>query len=128
MKKEVRLGNRILFLECEELKACKTYDSLLDFILKNEGEFEKMMDDYEIPENIVLNFKPGSGDLAGIYHEQHENVKKHVIVIDIYTKHLGEEYLVELIDTFIHEIVHHKIKSDKEVNRITRNIVKGLNL
>jgi hypothetical protein len=126
MKREIQLRNRILFLECKEMKACKIYDEFLDFLIGKEEEVNELMDDYEIPENVVLNFKEGSGELAGIYHSQKENVRKHVIVIDIYTKYLGEEDLEELVDTFIHEIIHHKIEDDKEVDKIAKGIVGKL--
>lgn len=113
-------------MECKALKVCKIYDKFLDFLIDKEDEIIEIMDEYEIPENVVLNFKEGSGELAGIYHEQKKNVKEYVIVIDIYTKYLGDEDLEELVDTFVHEIVHHKIKNDGEVREISENIIEKL--
>tara|TARA_Y100000310_G_C20460106_1_gene704931 strand:+ start:330 stop:716 length:387 start_codon:yes stop_codon:yes gene_type:complete len=126
MKREIIIGSRVLFLKCDKKGTCKVHDDFLDFLLGKAVEFGDLMDKYGIPENVVLNFKKGSGDLAGIYHTQREDIRKHIIVIEIYTKNLEEEDLKELIDTFVHEVVHHKIKDDKEVGRIAKVIVRKL--
>ncbi|MDP4039251.1 MAG: hypothetical protein Q8P57_01575 [Candidatus Pacearchaeota archaeon] len=126
MKREIQLGNRILFLECLEVKSGKIYDKFLDFLLEHKEEFDDIMDKYDIPQNVVLNFKNGGGDLAGMYHVQGERVRRHVIVIDIYAVQSSEGDLEELIDTFVHEIIHHKINDDSKTDKITEEIVGRL--
>ncbi len=127
MKQEIILGGRLLFVECDNGRRCSFHDGFLNFLIGHEGEIKNIMDDYEIPEQIVLNFKKGELGLDGLYHIQKKEVRKHVIVIDVYTNHFNEGILVEeLLDTFIHELVHHKVKSDKETTKITRRIVGGI--
>ena len=134
MKKEIQFGNRILFVECKGKKTCGVYDFFLNTLREFKDELNEIMDDYGIPEQLMLRFKKGSGDLDAIYYVQEERVAKHMIIIDVYTKQLefgrpeekSKKLKQHLIETFIHELIHHKYESEKETDKKTKELAKKI--
>jgi len=134
MRKEIKFGNRILLIECKGKKTCGVYDFFLDTLKEFRDELNEIMDDYEIPEQIVLRFKEGSGELDAIYYVQEAGVAKHMIRIDVYTKQLefgrseekSERLKKHLIETFIHELIHHKYKNEKETGKKAKELTKKI--
>ena len=126
MKKEITLGKRVLVLECGNNKVCEAHDEFLNFLLKNDKIFIELFNEYKIPEQIIVNFTRGDGKLAGKYYVQKKNVREHIIIVDIYTEVVNENDFTEIIDTFVHEIVHNKIKGDIKTGKIAKKIVREL--
>jgi len=121
-------------MECKGKKTCGVYDFFLDTLREFRDELNEIMDDYEIPEQIVLRFKEGSGELDAIYYVQEARVAKHMIRIDVYTKQLefgkseekSDSLKKHLIETFIHELIHHKYESEKETGKKARELTKKI--
>lgn len=138
MKKELAFGNRIMFVDCEDKHSARIFELFYELIKKGEDELSEIMDRYEIPEQIVLNFRSGDGTLEGVYYKQREEVEKHVIIIDMFTHHLKiprrkakmGELKLDLVDTFIHELVHHKYKSEEKTSdkagKLAKEVMKCL--
>jgi len=74
-----------------------------------------------LPEEIILNLKKGSGRFEGTYFEQGQKVLENLIVIDLYidqfiksrSKKEEKEMEKDLFDTFVHELIHNKYKSER---------------
>ncbi|NCO11408.1 hypothetical protein GW924_02270 [Candidatus Pacearchaeota archaeon] len=95
-------------------------------------ELEKLMDECGIPEEVMVNFREGRGKLSGFYYLYDDIVSGNVVVMDIYTKPLlklkGRELDRELLDTFVHEIIHHSVKSERKTNERVKEFMEGLDL
>ena len=134
MQKEIKFGRRILLIECEGKKSCGVYDFFLETLEEFKEELNKVMDNYNIPEQIVLRFKKGSGELAAIYYVQEAKVAKHMIIIDVYTKQLefkspkekSKELKRHLIETFVHELIHHKYESESETEKKAKELAESI--
>lgn len=127
MKKEIFLRKRVLFLECDNKYSCAVHDDFLELLKELEYELSEIMDNYDVPEKIILSFKKRKDNLIGIYHTQEVDVRKHVIVIDIYVEPMPESMSeVDLLDTFVHEIVHNKIRNEKKTLEETKKIMLKL--
>ena len=132
-KEEIKFGKRIIFVSYkgkhnEEL--CKFFIDLIKKIEKPSGE---LMDKYKIPGEIYLNFKFGDGSLDGIYFVQRKDVAEHMVIIDVYTRQLQlkrtkSEMInlkINLIETFIHELIHHKISREGKTAKAAKGIALG---
>ncbi len=127
MRRVIEFGKRVILAECEEKRCDLVFESFLGLLERFRREISKIMDDYKIPNQIILMFKVGNGDLQGMYRVHSEDISKHLIVIDIYTRHFfvyGTEE--DLLETFIHEIVHHRIKSEKKTIEETYKIMRKI--
>lgn len=120
--REVVFGKRILFLDCISEASCFAYDGFLEVLYSNEDFFNKIMDNYGLPSQVMILFRDGDGGLEGQYFVQQREVSKHVVVIEIYSNSYEDGNVLELVDTFVHEIVHNQVASESK----TRRIVKGL--
>jgi hypothetical protein len=126
LNREIKIGKRILFIDCDESKECRVHNHLMNFVLKREEYFDNLMDMLDIPDEVLLNFKKAYNELEGFYHEQDRRVEKYLVAIDIYIGENENNSLKEMVDTFIHELVHHKIKPDRETIELTNEIMDDL--
>jgi len=127
MRRVIEFGKRVILAECEEKRCDLILGGFLSLLSRFGKEISHLMDKYEIPDQILLMFKVGNGDLQGMYRVHSEDISKHLIVIDIYTRHFfvyGSEH--ELLETFVHEIIHHKIKSEKKTVAETSRAMRKL--
>ena len=133
MRREIGVGSRIVLAVCEDKQSCE----ILEFFLKVLGNYEEdignLMDGCEIPQQVNLNFKLGDETLDGMYLIQEKKVSEHIIVIDIFTKHLegvGDKnkkgLMKHLLETFLHELIHHKNSSEKKTDKTTKKLVEKI--
>lgn len=132
MEKRLILGDRILGIRFPDESAGKVYESFLEILEGLPEELEELMDEYSIPEELLINFREGKGDLLGFYYVNDDTVSKRVAIIDIFTKPLikltRKALHRNLLDTFAHEIIHHSVNSEKETKKLVREFMKKLGL
>ncbi|OIO80217.1 hypothetical protein AUJ84_04190 [Candidatus Pacearchaeota archaeon CG1_02_32_132] len=130
MEKRLVLGRRVLGIRCSDECNSEIYNSFFKIIDNFSYELEGLMDEYELPEEVLINFKEGEGELYGFYYVQGKRISKNVIVIDIYTKPFakfkGKLLNKELLDTFVHEIIHHSVRSEKETRKMVKEFMMNV--
>lgn len=125
-------GKRILVISCSDRHSRLIWDIFFDFLTDIQERIDDLMDDCRIPLQVFLNFKKGDGSLEGIYHVQGKRTTRYVIVIDIYTANLrapekrrDKEILKKLLlETFVHELLHHRYKSHTYVDRKVKEFLQ----
>ncbi len=134
MEKEIKFGERIIIISYRGKYNKEIAEFFVIIVKKIEKQLTKIMNKCGIPKEIHLNFKRGSGGLDGIYYVQKKNIAKHLIIIGVFTdgiklgKKKDELFKLEtnLIDTFVHELVHHKYTKERETREKTKKIAEKL--
>ena len=127
-------GKRILFVRCDDAHSDRICEIFLNVIFRFEKEINRLMDKLKIPEQIMLNFKKGKGNLEGLYRVQGKRTAEYIIPIDVYTRTLKipederelEIFEENILDTFIHELIHHQYKSENATSRYARRFTLRL--
>lgn len=137
MKEEMSIGRRLVSINCKDKHSSEVLEFFLDVLESFEEDVEELMDRCGIPEEVDLNFSLGNKTLDGLYHVQKKEVSDYLVAIDIFTRHLQQAkddnerrgLMKNLLETFLHELIHHKYsdekKTDMAAKRIVRKILKG---
>lgn len=132
IEKRFIFGDRILGVKFSDNAADVIYESFLDILDNYSQELQDLMDLHLIPEELLVNFRAGKGDLLGFYYVNDDIVSKAVAIIDIYTKPLSRMGRVklyrELLDTFAHEIIHHSVRNEKKTRKLVKEFLRNLGL
>ncbi len=129
MEKAVIFGERVFLVKWENKDNWEMFERLYEQMLAFEDKLNSLMEQCEIPEEIILNFKKGNDGLYGQYFVQDEDVSKKIIVIDIYTKRWLKDknrvsnIEVGILDTFVHELLHNKYKEEKITRKKAREFL-----
>lgn len=119
---EVIFGNRVLMVSCYERGSKKMRDYFFEVLKKHEDEILGLMDEYNIPPQVIIHFRKGDHTLDGIYRTQSRIVSKHLIVVEIFTEKWASlsgkkidnpEVEKDLIHTFVHELIHHRYADER---------------
>jgi hypothetical protein len=136
MEKEIILGKRILRIGCSN--RCIPLIQKRFITILHKGGFKRklisLMNELKIPQEVIINFKHGKGDLYGQYYVNDNNTEENLIVIDIYTKSMENglnndpnfDLDLELLDTFIHELVHHAHEKEKATKKRVNKFMKDI--
>ncbi len=125
MEERIVLGSRILGIRCLDDCDPVIRKAFFDLLRKHRDELIDLMDENKVPKEVLINLKAGESDLAGIYYKHKEKVAKNVIVLDIFTNSLSESNLeMDLLDVFVHELIHHMVSSERETIEKTRSFMK----
>ncbi len=133
MEQEIVFGGRIFLIKCFDDESLKIFDTLYEQMLSLEPRIKELMDECNIPGQIILNLIPGDESLYGQYFVQEKDVLKEMIIIDIYTKRwlapgnaIYEGMEVEVLDTFIHELLHNKYASEKKTKKKVKEFLSKI--
>jgi hypothetical protein len=138
MRKEMEeliLGNRVLSISCQEKVSEKIKDYFSRIVRKHEKDILELMDEYEIPPQVIIYFRKGNHTLDGIYRVQSRIVSKHLAVIEIFTEKWAgvkkreiesPDVEKELIHTFAHELIHHRYENENETEKRAKLFLKNL--
>jgi len=125
-EERIIFGDRIFAVKCYECDL-RIYKTFFKILKKYKTKFIDLMDEYKIPNEVLINFKQGNGDLTGFYYVHNQHISKRVVVMDIYTlpfsKLKNKDIEHELINTFAHEIIHNLIDSEKETLKRTQGFM-----
>jgi|GEM_PF-3145474 len=128
-EERIVFGERILAVKCYECDL-RIYKAFFKILKKYKEKFIDLMNEYEIPGEVLINFKQGDGDLTGFYYVHNQHISKRVVVMDIYTlpfsKLKSKNLEGELTNTFAHEIIHNLIDSERETLKRTREFMNSL--
>jgi len=127
MEKRIVLGKRILNVRCSDECNPKIYKSFFALLEKYEGGLIELMDEYVIPEEVLVNLRGGESELEGFYYKHDKDTSENLVVIDIFTKHIDMQNVEKsLLDVFVHEIVHHLVADEKETKKTAEEFIRGL--
>ena len=134
VEKEIKFGKRIVLISYKGKYNKELAGFFIGIVKKLEKPLGKVMNNCDVPKEIHLNFKRGSGKLDGIYYIQKEDIAKLMIVIDVFTdgikltndKIRRLDLEKNLLDTFVHEIVHNKYAKEGETRERTKKIADSL--
>ena len=128
LERDVIFANRIFLIRCEGKNSVKVCDNFFGLIEKYEEKIRKLMDFCDVPEQVILNFKKGDKTISGLYYVQTKEVSKHLIVVDIYIRPLfglsKKERNISLIDSFVHEVIHHKYRDENKTDAKTKEYIE----
>lgn len=133
MEKDLVYGDRLLSVNVLDDDSKKFVRRFLKLVRRFEKEIHELMDDYEIPNEVLLNFQLGDGELEGFYHVSKKDVAENVVAIEFFTRPFVEVFAgdkamtdYELLDTFVHELIHNKYKSEKTTRRKAKEFMSGI--
>lgn len=132
MRKEMLYAGRVLSLICHRKESEGTMKYFMDILKDYKRDIKEIIKEYNIPQQVIIYFKESGGELDGFYHVQSPLVSKYIIAIEIYTdkwdgmtkreiKKIRPE--MELLDTFIHELIHHRYYNERETLKRTGEIM-----
>jgi hypothetical protein len=115
LEKDLVFGDRVLSVNIIDDKSKKFVGRFLKLAKKFEKEIHGLMDDY------------------GMFHIEGKRVSENLVIMDFFTRAFfeefkGEKYVTnyELIDTFVHELIHNRYKSEATTKRKAREFMKRI--
>ncbi len=133
MEKRVAFGKRTIAIGCSDKCMPRIYKHFLRLMRKRgiKKALMNLMDEFDVPNHVIVNFKGGKGDLYAQYFVYEKAVAEHLIIIDIYTKPFEKRIIDipdydldhELIDTFAHELIHHVCASERKTLKRTKEFM-----